>query len=56
MKTYTRTALIAAFLGGIIIGHISAPTVAGAHGSSLDHEAHHLGEIATTLKQIKDKM
>lgn len=60
MKTYTRSALVAAFLGGIIIGHVTGPATAGAHGSSTsdgaNHIADHLHQINDTLKKIERKI
>lgn len=53
-----RLALASAFLAGCITGHSCATYTpsAHAHGSQDDHAAHHLGEIAETLKKIERKM
>lgn len=58
MKTYTRPALIAAFLGGIILGHITTPLSAFADPNasatqSLQKIAAELSEISDTLKKAK---
>ena len=55
-RTDLRIMILAAFMAGAIAGHSCGSHTAHAHGSQDDHAAHHLGEIAETLKKIERKM